>query len=131
MKSLKPEFKVNDVVTFCAYPDQLKQDLKCKILKIEIDHKKGYVLYHLSGDALSITSGGCIKESELFKPWRAAFTVVNDYNLEFNLFKSEYLTENCYSMKFRNTNKELLIRFDSSLVELFEENGQLLASSKF
>ena len=131
MKNITPEFKQGDTVTFCAYPEQLKQNLKCKVKRVEIDEQKQRVLYHLSGSALSITSGSCIKESELFKPWAIAWGLVNMYQLEFNLFKSEYLTDNCYSMKFNNSLMELIIRFDSGLVELFDTNGNTLQTKRF
>ncbi len=131
MKTLKPEFKINDIVTFCAYPDQLNQDLKCKVKKVEIDNEKGRILYHLTGSALSVTSGSCIKESELFKPYKIAFDLINLYDLEFNLFKSDYLSDNLYLMKFSNSKMELMIRFESKLVELFDIHGNILQSIKF
>lgn len=131
MKNITPEFKTDDTVTFCAYPDQLNQDLKCKVKKVEIDEQKQRVLYHLSGSALSLTTGSCIKESQLFTPWLKAWELVNLYQLEFNLFKSDYLTDNCYSMKFSNSLMELIIRFDSGLVELFDVHGNLLQSESF
>lgn len=131
MKSLKPEFKVGDVVTFCAYRDQLKQNLKCKVREIEIDNEKGRVLYHLTGSALSVTSGSCIKESELFKPYKIAFDLMGLYDLEFNLFKSDHISGNLCLMKFSNSKMELMIRFESKLVELFDTHGNVLQSIKF
>lgn len=131
MKTLKPEFKTGDIVTFCAYPDQLNEDLKCKVKGIEIDNEKGRVLYHLTGSALSITSGSCIKESELFKPYKIAFDLINLYDLEFNLFKSDHLSKSLYIMKFSNSKMELMIRFDSKLVELFDTHGNILQSIEF
>jgi|TARA_A100001518_G_C1227290_1_gene80743 hypothetical protein len=131
MKNIIPEFKQGDTVTFCAYPDQLKQDLKCKVTKVEIDEQNKRVLYHLSGSALSITTGSCIKESKLFTPWAIAWELVNLYQLEFNLFKSGYIVGNLYRMRFNNSLMELLIRFDSGLVELFDIHGNLLQSESF
>lgn len=131
MKTLKPEFKINDIVTFCAYPDQLKQDLKCKVKKVEIDKEKGRILYHLTGSALSVTSGSCIKESELFKPYKIAFDLINLYDLEFNLFKSDHISDNLYLMKFSNSKMELMLRFEAGLVELFDVHGNVLQSIKF
>lgn len=131
MKNITPEFKQGDTVTFCAYPEQLKQDLQCKVKKVEIDEQKQRVLYHLSGSAFSVTTGICIKESQLFKPWGIAWELVNTYQLEFSLFKSDYLTDDCYSMKFNNSLMELIIRFDSGLVELFDTHGNTLQSKEF
>lgn len=131
MKTLNPEFKVNDIVTFCAYPDQVDQDLKCKVKKVEVDNEKGKVLYHLTGSVLSVTSGACIKESELFKPYKIAFDLMKLYDLEFNLFKSDHLSDNLYLMKFSNSKMELMIRFESKLVELFDTYGNVLQSKNF
>lgn len=131
MKTLKPEFEVNDIVTFCAYPDQFDQDLKCKVRKVEIDNEKGRILYHLRGSVLSVTSGSCIKESDLFKPYKIAFDLMKLYNLEFNLFKSDHLSKSLYIMKFSNSKMELMIRFDSKLVELFDTHGNTLQSIEF
>lgn len=131
MKTLKPEFSVNDVVTFCAYPDQLNQDLKCKVKRVEVDKEKGRILYHLTGSALSVTTGSCIKESVLFKPYKIAFDLINLYQLKFNLFKSDRLPDNIYMMKFSNSKMELLIRFDSNLVELFDTHGNVLQSINY
>lgn len=129
MENLNVEFNVGDVVTFCAYPEQLKQDLKCKVVKIETENDK--VFYHISGDALSVTTGESIKESELFKPYKIAFELINKYGLQFNVFKSQRYTETCYCMRFNDTKIELLIRDIARLVELFDENGKTMECIKF
>ncbi len=131
MKTLKPEFKVNDIITFCAYPDQVNQDLKCKVRKVEVDNERGRILYHLTGSALSVTSGSCIKESELFKPYGISFDLMRTYDLKFNVFKSDHISDDLYIMKFSNSKMELMIRFESKLVELFDTHGNTLQSIKF
>lgn len=130
-KRIGAEFVTGDTVTFCAYPDQLTQDLKAIVRGVSVDDN-GRILYDISGaKVLSITTGNSLKESVMFKPFGIAFGMINERELLYNVFKSEWLTDNCYQFKFSNSNQIILIRLESNVVELFHSNGNLLESREF
>lgn len=123
------EFKTGDTVTFCAYSDQLKKSLKCKVTEV-MPQDDGRIFYRLSGDVSSITSGVCIKESELFKPHEIALRWIAELKTYEKLSSEWFTTLDCYCYKLENGH-EILVRTNSGLVELFDTNGNVVKSEAF
>lgn len=122
------EFKTGDQVTFCAYLDQYKtikrSPLTCSVTSVKKEGDK--VLYQLSGKALSLTSGMCIVESELFKPFKKAFDLMIKYNLYPDDFNSGYITSDLFEYRFKNSDRTILIRVEQGITELFNGLGRLV-----
>ena len=129
--NLIPEFKIGDQVTFCAYPDQMNNNLKAIVKEVILDQAHQRIFYRVSGDVVSYTTGQSLKESKLFIPFGIAFSMINERQLITNYFKSDWLTDSCYVYKFENSNQEIVLRLDSQLVELFGADGKVWQSASY
>jgi len=126
------EFKLGDTVTFCAWQRQFRDNLKCKIVKIDYPDKYGRIFYHVKGEnVISQTTGQSLKESNLFKPFGIAFELMEKHGLITNEMRSEWFTENCFVFKFENSGNEIFIRKGANLVELFNDQGMTIESINF
>jgi hypothetical protein len=61
------EFSVGDTVHFRAYKYQPEEGLPAKVKKVA-RAVWGGVIYHISGDVISVTTGRSLVESKLFEP---------------------------------------------------------------
>lgn len=129
--NLIPEFKVGDSVTFCAYPDQMKSNLKAVVKEVITDSLQQRIFYRVSGDCIGCTTGTSLKESKLFIPFGIAFNMINERQLVVNHFKSDWLADSCYVYKFDNSNQEIVLRLDSQIVELFGADGKVWQSVEY
>lgn len=72
---MKPEFKIGDSVCFKPY----EKDCKCTVKSIQhgwcgdgkdmFRNQDDRVFYRLTGEAETLTTGKCIRESVLFEQW--------------------------------------------------------------
>lgn len=77
---MKPEFQIGQVVTFKPY----EKPCKCVVKGIQIGwrgdgrdmqgNEDSRVFYKLAGEAVSLTTGKSIMDSELFEAWTGVLT---------------------------------------------------------